>query len=622
MLQTYFSHPRALALLAALPLALALGWIAARRRRRALALWGASVFAFRTGWLGRLKATAAFFGFLALVVALAGPLWGTDESVEAATGRDLVCVLDVSRSMLAEDVLPNRLERAKSTLQRLSRSIQDRGGYRVALVIFAASAKVACPLTHDYEHFRAAAASVEAAELDPDIGLADSGSLSGTRIGAALRAAVDAQDLASRGFQDILLVSDGDDPVPDDEWRKGIQVAHVAGIPVFTLGIGDPVNAQPVPGPSGASLHHDKKAVMTRLDEEKLEDIAQETGGNYLAMRTADLSPADWFQDQIVSKSTTPLAEDSVRTRRQWYAWPMALGLFFFALNIALPGPGNKLLAAMFERKKRTAMVAIGSLALISASGPADDWLRRGTAAYANGDFQLALELYARAEDRTHDPGLVAFNEAAAFYQLGQDREAELRCRRSLEDAEGPRLTRTMYNLANSLVRQGHTDNGRVLSDAITGYERCLRQPGIDPGLAASARYNLELAKLLMQNARANRSKQDANSDAKLQEDRSPNSGDRTSLDGTDEDNQAGADPALGNPGGDSDAASRARGQRRASQPGRGNIPPLPDSPTSPNLSPDDARVHLQEAAERIQGERRRQRLRPPLPTRADVKDW
>src|SRR5262249_58131955 len=132
-------------------------------------------------------------------------------------GRDLVVVLDLSRSMLARDVLPSRLERAGQALDDLSRAVERRGGHRLALVVFAARARIACPLTHDYDHFRQALAEQDAANPHPDIRPAGDDVQSGTRIGAALRLAVEAHDPHYRdhGTQDILLLSDGDDPAHD-----------------------------------------------------------------------------------------------------------------------------------------------------------------------------------------------------------------------------------------------------------------------------------------------------------------------------------------------------------------------------------------------------------------------
>src|SRR5207237_2309864 len=140
------------------------------------------------------RCTARVLALLVLVVGIAGPQWGRDWDQSTAPGRDLVVVVDLSRSMLAQDVLPNRLERAKKALEDLSQAVQQRGGHRLALVGFAARARVICPLTHDYDHFRAALAELDAANPHPDLRPSAAEAVSGTRIGLALATAVEVHD--------------------------------------------------------------------------------------------------------------------------------------------------------------------------------------------------------------------------------------------------------------------------------------------------------------------------------------------------------------------------------------------------------------------------------------------
>src|SRR5579884_2595010 len=156
MLRHPFAHPWLLWLLVALPLLGMLGMWSARRRRQAVARLGdlAAVemqLASRRGWR-RLRGLCLLLGMLGLGLGMAGPQWGRDWDQSAAPGRDLVVVLDCSRSMLAET--PSRLERARAALIDLADAVERRGGHRLALVLFAGKPRLACPLTHDYDHFR------------------------------------------------------------------------------------------------------------------------------------------------------------------------------------------------------------------------------------------------------------------------------------------------------------------------------------------------------------------------------------------------------------------------------------------------------------------------------------
>jgi len=162
-----FAQPWALWLFVLLPAMGVLGFLARRRRRRVLMRLGrlpalAALTEKRSPWR-RLHALCWLTGIAALILGIAGPQWGREPEPSTAPGRDLVIVFDVSRSMLADDVLPSRQERAKEMLRELMDTLQKRGGHRVALVAFAARADVICPLTHDYDHFRDKLADLDAA---------------------------------------------------------------------------------------------------------------------------------------------------------------------------------------------------------------------------------------------------------------------------------------------------------------------------------------------------------------------------------------------------------------------------------------------------------------------------
>src|SRR5437763_1263518 len=214
MLTHAFTDPVLLAALAVPPALGLLALLARRRRRRLLARLGlpGAVAAHVERPPGRWRIGAGWgLGLAALTVGAAGPRWGSGPPPPTAPGRDVVVVLDLSRSMLACDALPSRLGRAKDALREFAAAVQARGGHRLALVAFAARAQVVCPLTHDYDHFRAKLAELDA-DPPPAAVRPDGTSVSGTRIGAGLRKAVEAHDPSAKAAQDILLVSDGDDP--------------------------------------------------------------------------------------------------------------------------------------------------------------------------------------------------------------------------------------------------------------------------------------------------------------------------------------------------------------------------------------------------------------------------
>jgi Ca-activated chloride channel family protein len=292
VIERWFAHPTALVLLATLPVLGLFGFLAGRWRRRARARWQASSFGWpveRARVRKVLRAGCRIVGLASLVVAIAGPLWGRQPDERLALGRDIIAVLDLSRSMLAEDVggesAPNRLGQAKDALIDLANTTERIGGHRLGLVVFASNARLACPLTHDYDFFRESVTALVADDPSLEIG-AGPEAKSGTRIGVGIQKGVEAQNPELRGYQNIVLLSDGDDPARDGEWEAGIARAKDAGVPVDTVGIGDPQKASPIPLDAGRVLKHQGEVVLTRLQEQPLMEIARQTGGIYIPGRT------------------------------------------------------------------------------------------------------------------------------------------------------------------------------------------------------------------------------------------------------------------------------------------------------------------------------------------------
>jgi Ca-activated chloride channel family protein len=331
--------------LTALPVLVGLGVWSARRRRQTLARLGdpATVdmqLASRRGrrWLNGL---CLLLGFLGLGVGMAGPQWGRDWDQSAAPGRDLVVVLDCSRSMLAE--VPSRLERARDALLDLADTVESRGGHRLALVLFAGKAHLACPLTHDYDHFRSKLENLETVAQGRDLEPRP-GEKSGTRLGQALTLAASCDDPRLAGTRDILLLSDGDDPVRDAEWRNGARVAVTLGIRVHTVGIGDPNTASPIRLGSGP-LRHDGQLVQTRLEEAPLREIAEQTGGTYTSARTRTLPLGSLYLETIDRLPEREDSDDTLPVYQQRYAWFLAPALGFLML-FTLLGDGSRKVAS------------------------------------------------------------------------------------------------------------------------------------------------------------------------------------------------------------------------------------------------------------------------------------
>jgi len=617
LLLSYFANPAILAALAVLPALLALALVARIRRRQALARLGPPFALAQLIEQPRRRWAPVLIGLaLMLIVAgAAGPRWGIGAPPPVAPGRDIVVVLDLSRSMSARDALPSRLGKAKVALAELADAVQARGGHRLALVAFAARPQLVCPLTHDYEAFRTKLAALEADSPPATVRAADS--VSGTRLGAALHVAVTALDPRDRGAQDILVMTDGDDPADDDEWRTGLADARAAGVPVHVVGIGDPNRESPIPTIQGGRLQFQGSEVRTRLHEEALREIARRSGGTYLPAHTNAPALVDFFRTAIAPGPTREAVEGTLPQPpgRQELFLAAALALLTLRTPGVAPREWIRRGVTRLRALRGKRLPAVGTLLLISAAPAVDEALRRGNTALESGKPDEALAHFARAAERTTDPGQVAFNQGVALARLSRHREAELHFRRCLSDAEGQRRARALYNLGCCLLQESRGRLVRPLRQAVNCFEQASEMA--DATLRQDVVHNLELAKRMLLAARASSPHQPESPDDEpdfpasrpiTPDPMSPTAPGRepgTALAPSDRSPQANA--KSGDPG-------NAKATDHPPPPGKGNLPPLPDDDALVQMTPEDARAHLERAAERIATERLA-RLRQTAPS-------
>jgi hypothetical protein len=160
--------------------------------------------------------------------------------------------------------------------------------------------------------------------------------ISGTRIGRALREAVELFDERFPGHHDVLLVSDGDDPARDDEWRDGVIVARQRGVRMDTLGIGDPEHDSPIPTNGHGEFTYEGVPVTTHMHETPLKLIARDTGGAYIAARTAPIALSEIYQKILEPRPTREHVDDVLPARRDRYQWFFAAALVCLGTAISL----------------------------------------------------------------------------------------------------------------------------------------------------------------------------------------------------------------------------------------------------------------------------------------------
>ena len=220
-----------------------------------------------------LQAWLVLAGLFLCLFAASRPQWGkaTERTVERS--RNVVVAIDVSRSMLAEDVRPNRLERAKADVADL---IDALDGDRCALVAFRRTGVVVCPLTTDHAYLRSALEQLST----------ESAPRGETDLGSAIRASLGALDPAADDHNAIIMISDGGDL--RGEALANAELAKKRGVPIFTVGIGDPKRGAPLPAADGrGEQKFQGEVVKVRLEEKALKAIADASKGRYVPLATA-----------------------------------------------------------------------------------------------------------------------------------------------------------------------------------------------------------------------------------------------------------------------------------------------------------------------------------------------
>jgi Ca-activated chloride channel family protein len=645
-LRAGFANLWALWLLTVLPVLACFAVWSWLRKRRALGRWSLlAARGKRRGWSGLCRFCVTL-GIVALVLGIAGPRWGADLTPTGAPGRDLVVVLDVSRSMLAEQ--PARQTLAKDMLADLARKLEQRGGHRLGLVVFAAHARLVCPLTHDYDYFLDSVTQQDADNLPRAFRPTKDGPVSGTRMGAGLRLAVLAHDPAAAGHQDILLISDGVDPLNDNEWLEGVSLAHKHGIAIHVVGVGDPLVPHTVALPK-APREETSPTVATKLQETRLEEIARRTQGAYYPARTQRLAPDTLYRDILQAQPALEDRNGASPGLQQQYRWFLTAALALLALAMLLAvdkkpyqsvgwasptkeparraSPTREPPHVARNRPIPAALLVPLAVLLVSAAPLLDveDLIQNGNNAFARQEYEEALKFYEQAEERATDPGLVAFNKGAALYRLKRYREAELSYLRALEDRAAPstRQARALFDLGTSLLQTDPVrDAVDALERAMDCFDRCRRHPSADAALKADAIHNLELARLLY-----NQAKQEAAQNKKPP----PPDHDKTQANDKHKGPDKTADKSLKKGDGTTKDGDGKNGTAVEGDPTKGDasdkklasslLDSLPNESKRVPISRDDVERLLAEQVRRIDRARRAHRNPPPV-AGAGVKDW
>jgi Ca-activated chloride channel family protein len=418
-------------------------------------------------------------GLALAIVSLAQPRWGYTFQDVKRKGLDLLIAVDTSRSMLSNDVQPNRLERVKLAIQDLINELQ---GDRVGLIAFAGRAFLQAPLTIDYD------AVIEAIS-DLDTKTIPEG---GTNISSAITLATQSFGKSAIGNRALIIFTDGEELSGDAV--KTAKAAADAGVRIFTVGVGTPQGSLiPITGDGGETSFVKDSAgqvVKSKLNEKALREIAEATGGFYVHLESG---PRTMQQIQTDGLTKMQAAEMDVRLSRrpiERYEWPLSAALIVLAFSMLIAE--RKSATGRIRRGKRVrerayvpapAKATAAAVALLIflcasafATAPGVDAYQQGKFENAYKEFQETLKSHpeSRAEDE------LQFDSGTAAYKLKDYNKALESFSQALLTPNTGLQSKGHYNLGNTLYQRGEMQKSddKKLSDwtnALDHYEQTLK---------------------------------------------------------------------------------------------------------------------------------------------------
>lgn len=448
-----------------------------------------------------LKQAVLLLALASLVLTLANPQMGTRVEEIKREGIDLFVALDVSLSMKAEDIKPNRLDKAKRDVSNL---LNKLAGDRVGLIVFSGDAYVQFPLTADYS-----AADLFIAAVD-----VESVPRPGTMIGNAIEKALTSFKAEDPTQKAIIIASDGENT--EGDIKGAVEKALEAGVKIYAVGTGTPEGG-PIPLYNAAGVRTDfkrdmsGKVVLTRLDETTLEQIASATGGSYRRATSGGDEIDEVFQE-LAALEKTEFGVKQITGYESLYQYPLGLALALLFLEFMLSERRGRVIA----RLKKLVPIAGAAVVLVMLMPPGQALgqtvrahVSEGNKAYEQQKYSDAEAEYKKALEKNASSKEAQFNLGDAYYRQNRHEEAL----KSLASAEALAARKSdksaaFYNSGNVLLKGGKT------AESIEAYKQALRLNPADD----DARYNLEYARKRQQQQQNQQQQQKQDKDKQKQD--------------------------------------------------------------------------------------------------------
>ena len=500
-----FEDPIYLWLLVLIPILALIRFISYRNQKKRLRKFGEpALLKELMPDVSRFRPSVKFWilqGALALLVLmLARPQMGTKISQEKRVGIETIICMDISNSMLAEDIVPSRLDRSKMMIENL---VDHFSNDKIGLIVFAGDAFVQLPITSDY-----VSAKMFLSSIDPSMIATQ-----GTDIGRAI-------DMATHSFtpeegigRAIIVITDGENH--EGGAVEAASAAKDAGMRVYVLGVGSSKGSPiPIPGTDDYMKDNTGNTVMSALNEQMCKELAQAGGGAYIHVEnnSAAQDQLDNELDKLSKKETTATLYSEFDEQFQAFG---LLALLLLVLEICVLDRRNPLLKniSLFGKKKRAAAMLCLLLVAASASAQMTDrqYIRQGNKQFRSGDYANAEVSYRKAIEKNAKNAQAAFNLGNALMAQKKDSAAVEQFEGAARLETNPlRKAQAYHNMG--VICQTH----KMYGEAIEAYKNALRlNPNDD-----ETRYNLVLCKHQKQKQDQQQQNQQGGDNDKKQDDK------------------------------------------------------------------------------------------------------
>ena len=485
-----FQHVPYLLALLAIPLIVALYMLALRWKKKTIKKIGDEQLVKQL--ISNYSPKKYFTKFLLLILAfsLAAIGWAGLREPDGTsnikhTGIDVMIALDVSKSMLAKDIQPNRLERARQLISKIIDKLPDD---RIGIVVFAGRAYLQMPLTTDHS-----AAKMYLSSATPDVVPTQ-----GTVIGDALKMCFNAFNNKEKKYKTIILISDGEDH--DESAIKVTRSLADEGVMINTVGIGSPGGSTIIDPATGETKKDAAGAiVITRLNEEVLKNVAANGNGLYQLFTTSN-EVANKLEGQLKSIDQRPITENASATYRYFYQWFVGVALLLLLVEFFMSEKTGVTRFQSFFLKKNifknnaakptfNKALLLAFCCIISATPlfaqKENVLIKKGNTAYNNKQLDVAIDNYKKAIEINPSGNKANFNLGNALYKNGNTEDAVKAYESAIANSnQAMDKSKAWFN--TGVVLQ----NKNKLPECIDAYKNALKQDPSDE----DARLNLQKA--------------------------------------------------------------------------------------------------------------------------------